>query len=158
MVLAACDDGAPTGPPGPAAAPTTAAPHGHHRRPPPPGRSPPPRPASTLATSTLAQTEGPYFTPRLAETHVAAGARHGEVRKLTVTGYVLDADAARSSGALLDFWQADDAGEYDDRGYRCGAPVQRRRRRLAPETCLRGSIRAGPATSTSRSRPPTARS
>jgi protocatechuate 3,4-dioxygenase beta subunit len=61
-------------------------------------------------------TEGPYFTPgsperkNLLETGVP-----GE--KLTLTGWVLTPDCQPVSGALLDFWQADGEGRYDNAGY-----------------------------------------
>jgi protocatechuate 3,4-dioxygenase beta subunit len=37
---------------------------------------------------------------------------------LLLTGTVLATDCTPISGALLDFWHADDAGEYDNEGYR----------------------------------------
>lgn len=62
------------------------------------------------------QTEGPFFTPdspergSLVEPGMAGQA-------LTVTGRVLSTDCRPVGGALLDFWQANDAGEYDNAGY-----------------------------------------
>jgi protocatechuate 3,4-dioxygenase beta subunit len=38
--------------------------------------------------------------------------------KLVVTGYVLSTDCQPIAAALLDFWQADDNGQYDNVGYR----------------------------------------
>ena len=38
--------------------------------------------------------------------------------RLIVTGYVLDQDCKPVAGALLDFWQADGEGVYDNEGYR----------------------------------------
>jgi protocatechuate 3,4-dioxygenase beta subunit len=66
---------------------------------------------------TPAQTEGPYYTPNtpqrasLLEPGMAG-------TKLVLTGYVLATDCAPVARALLDFWQADDRGEYDNAGYR----------------------------------------
>jgi len=66
---------------------------------------------------TVAQTEGPYFTPNspprtsLLEPGLAG-------RRLTVTGVVLTTDCRPIAGALVDFWQCDDAGVYDNAGYR----------------------------------------
>jgi len=63
------------------------------------------------------QTEGPFFTPNspqrasLMESGMAG-------TRLTVTGVVLSTGCAPVAGALFDFWQADDAGEYDNEGYR----------------------------------------
>ena len=114
MVLAACDDAAPTSP---AAGPTTAA-------------SPPTTAAAagggTLAPTpacddgddpTPSQTEGPYFTPDSPERASLLEAGMGGQR-LVVAGTVLTTDCRPVQRALLDFWQADDAGEYDNQGYR----------------------------------------
>lgn len=66
---------------------------------------------------TLSQTEGPYFTPNsperrsLIETGVVG-------TPLVVTGSVLTRSCRPIAGALLDFWQADGNGEYDNAGYR----------------------------------------
>jgi protocatechuate 3,4-dioxygenase beta subunit len=114
MVLAACDDGPPPGPT--TAAPTTAA---------------PPATTSAGAAGTLAptpacddgddptpaQTEGPYFTPSSPERASLLEAGMGGQR-LVVTGTVLTTDCRPVQRALLDFWQADDAGQYDNQGYR----------------------------------------
>ena len=66
---------------------------------------------------TLAQTEGPYFTPNSPErTSLLEAGMVG--RPLTITGFVLTTDCQPIAGALIDFWQADDAGAYDNVGYR----------------------------------------
>jgi len=65
---------------------------------------------------TLEQTEGPFFTPNSPER--ASLVEPGMAGSpLTVTGRVLSTDCQPVVGALLDFWQADDAGEYDNEGY-----------------------------------------
>jgi hypothetical protein len=114
MVLAACDEGAP---PGPApAAPTTAAPPGTTSA----------GAAGTLAPTpacddgddpTPAQTEGPYFTPDSPRRASLLEAGMGGQR-LVVTGAVVTTGCRPVQRALLDFWQADDAGQYDNQGYR----------------------------------------
>jgi protocatechuate 3,4-dioxygenase beta subunit len=38
--------------------------------------------------------------------------------RIVVAGSVLSTDCRPIPGALLDFWQADDRGEYDNAGYR----------------------------------------
>jgi protocatechuate 3,4-dioxygenase beta subunit len=38
--------------------------------------------------------------------------------RIVVTGLVLTTACAPVAGALVDFWQADDAGRYDNSGYR----------------------------------------
>lgn len=66
---------------------------------------------------TPAQTEGPYYTPNTPER--ASLLEPGmEGTRLIVTGYVLTTDCRPVAGALLDFWQADDRGVYDNAGYR----------------------------------------
>ena len=66
---------------------------------------------------TVPQTEGPFYTPEtpqrqsLLEPGMAG-------RKLVVSGYVYDTACQPIPGALLDFWQCDDAGVYDNVGYR----------------------------------------
>ena len=66
---------------------------------------------------TPAQTEGPYFTPNspLRRSIVPAGA--AGVR-LTLTGRVLTTAGKPVARALIDFWQADADGAYDNSGYR----------------------------------------
>jgi protocatechuate 3,4-dioxygenase beta subunit len=66
---------------------------------------------------TLAQTEGPYFTPSSPERRslIEAGVQG---TPLVVTGFVLTRSCRPVANALLDFWQADGNGEYDDVGYR----------------------------------------
>lgn len=62
-------------------------------------------------------TEGPYFSPgsplraSLVEPGMAG-------TRLTLTGSVLTAACKPVARALLDFWQADARGVYDNRGYR----------------------------------------
>ncbi len=66
---------------------------------------------------TLAQTEGPYYTPNTPEraSLLEAGMTG---TKLTVTGLVLTTGCQPVARALIDFWQCDDAGVYDNAGYR----------------------------------------
>ena len=116
MVLAACDDGAPPGPPDPAAAPTTAAPTATTSA--AAGGTLAPTPACDDGDDpTPAQTEGPYFTPNSPQRASLLEAGVGGQR-LVVAGTVLTTDCRPVQRALLDFWQADDAGEYDNQGYR----------------------------------------
>jgi protocatechuate 3,4-dioxygenase beta subunit len=67
--------------------------------------------------ATEAQTEGPYFTPNspLRRSLVTRGI--GGTR-LTITGRVLNTRCRPVAHALLDFWQADPRGVYDNEGYR----------------------------------------
>ncbi len=67
--------------------------------------------------ATLPQTEGPYFTPNSPER--ASLLEPGMAgTKLSIEGYVYTTDCRPVARALLDFWQADDAGVYDNAGYR----------------------------------------
>ncbi len=66
---------------------------------------------------TPAQTEGPFYTPNTPErTSLLEPGMPGT--KLIVTGYVLAPDCQPVAPALLDFWHCDDAGVYDNVGYR----------------------------------------
>jgi protocatechuate 3,4-dioxygenase beta subunit len=100
MALAACDDR-------PAPATTAAS-----------GGTLAPTPACDDGDDpTPAQTEGPYFTPD--SPHRASLLEPGlGGRRLVVTGTVLTTGCRPVVLALLDFWQADDAGRYDNQGYR----------------------------------------
>ncbi len=65
---------------------------------------------------TLAQTEGPYFTPNSPERMSLLEAGMPGT-KLVVTGYVYTTDCTPVEHALVDFWHCDDAGVYDNEGY-----------------------------------------
>ena len=68
-------------------------------------------------TATLRQTAGPYYTPESPERQSLLEPGMPGTR-LVVSGYVYGTDCQPIPGALLDFWQADDAGGYDNQGYR----------------------------------------
>ncbi|GJF31668.1 dioxygenase [Kitasatospora sp. NE20-6] len=65
---------------------------------------------------TVPQIEGPYFKPNspLRTSLVTAGTVG---TPLTLTGFVLGRACRPITGVLLDFWQADDAGNYDNTGF-----------------------------------------
>ena len=66
---------------------------------------------------TVAQTEGPFFTPDSPErTSLREDGITGT--PLRVTGYVYSSGCDPVPGALLDFWHCDDNGVYDNEGYR----------------------------------------
>jgi protocatechuate 3,4-dioxygenase beta subunit len=72
--------------------------------------------AQTCGVITPRQTEGPFFkTDSPLRTSLIEG---GEKTRFTVTGAVLSAQCKPVPNALLDFWHADEAGEYDNRGFR----------------------------------------
>jgi protocatechuate 3,4-dioxygenase beta subunit len=76
-------------------------------------------PAYSLAQScgpaTPRQTEGPFYRPSTPK-------RSSLVEKgppaLVVTGRVLSKDCKPLANALLDFWHADEQGDYDNQGFR----------------------------------------
>ncbi len=66
---------------------------------------------------TIAQTEGPYYTPNTPER--ASLLEPGLTgTRLLVTGSVLSTGCIPVARALVDFWHCDDAGVYDNVGYR----------------------------------------
>ncbi len=111
--VAACSDDEPR----PSSAPTAA-------ESPTPGRQS--SPAAQLAPTpscadddepTLAQTEGPYFTPNSPERTSLIESGVAGVR-LALAGQVLSTTCQPVARALVDFWQCDAAGVYDNVGYR----------------------------------------
>ena len=73
-------------------------------------------PTPTCGTLTTSQTEGPYFSPGSPlKTNIREARYPGTL--LVVKGKVTS-DCDPVEGALLDFWQADDGGNYDNNGYR----------------------------------------
>jgi protocatechuate 3,4-dioxygenase beta subunit len=66
---------------------------------------------------TLPQIAGPFFMPQSPERSslIEPGMTAGRMR---LRGQVVDANCRPVPGALIDFWQCDDKGEYDNRGYR----------------------------------------
>ena len=66
---------------------------------------------------TPAQTEGPYFKPSspLRSSLLESGITG---TRLVITGQVLTTSCMPIANALLDFWQADNGGNYDNSGYR----------------------------------------
>jgi len=71
----------------------------------------------TAGTQTVQQQEGPFYTP--------STPRRRDIRDplisanvLVVAGRVVDAQCRPLAGAVLDFWQTDHAGRYDQESYR----------------------------------------
>ncbi|MFJ9949057.1 carbohydrate-binding protein [Kitasatospora sp. NPDC091207] len=65
---------------------------------------------------TIEQTEGPYFKPNSPlRTSLITDSTPGT--RLTVSGYVFGRACLPVSGVLLDFWQADVNGAYDNTGF-----------------------------------------
>ena len=74
-------------------------------------------PAPVCNGLTPSQTEGPYYTPDTPERHSLYEDGMPGTR-LTLVGYVLDANCKPLANTWIDFWQADANGEYDNSGYR----------------------------------------
>ena len=73
--------------------------------------------AQTCGSLTPRQTEGPFFKTNTPQriTLIEPGSK---APRLVVIGRVLTRDCKPVKGALLDFWHADETGDYDNRGYR----------------------------------------
>lgn len=66
---------------------------------------------------TLPQTEGPYFKPSSPE-RIELFGQGMAGQPIELVGFVLTRACKPLAGALLDFWQADDKGSYDNSGFR----------------------------------------
>jgi protocatechuate 3,4-dioxygenase beta subunit len=66
---------------------------------------------------TPSQTAGPFYTPDSPRRNslVEPGSR---AERLLLTGVVFSPQCEPVANALLDFWHCDEAGEYDNRGFR----------------------------------------
>ncbi|GAA3441973.1 carbohydrate-binding protein [Planomonospora venezuelensis] len=71
--------------------------------------------ACTPGRTTIAQTEGPYFKPNSPERDDLTAGVSGT--RLVVTGHVFNRACQPLSRVLLDFWQADTMGAYDNVRY-----------------------------------------
>jgi protocatechuate 3,4-dioxygenase beta subunit len=67
--------------------------------------------------ATLPQTEGPYFKPSSPE-RIELFEEGMAGQPIELIGLVLTRACKPVAGALLDFWQADAKGEYDNSGFR----------------------------------------
>jgi protocatechuate 3,4-dioxygenase beta subunit len=71
---------------------------------------------ATCGAPTPAETEGPYFKAGSpSSSTLAADGMAGT--PLHLSGVVLDANCQPIAGAVLEFWQADSTGQYDNSGY-----------------------------------------
>jgi protocatechuate 3,4-dioxygenase beta subunit len=74
-------------------------------------------PTPACGARTPPQTAGPFFSPSSPErTRLREDGMPGV--PLSVRGRVLSTDCRPVPGALLEFWQCDGAGRYDNEGYR----------------------------------------
>jgi protocatechuate 3,4-dioxygenase beta subunit len=82
------------------------------------GRTRPPTPAcGDGSRPTASQTEGPYFKARSPQRSSLLEPGLTGTR-IVVSGSVVSTDCAPIARALVDFWQADDGGAYDNTGFR----------------------------------------
>ncbi|MBI3375554.1 MAG: intradiol ring-cleavage dioxygenase, partial [Betaproteobacteria bacterium] len=63
------------------------------------------------------QTAGPYFKPN-SPRRAAMMESGSNAALLVVTGLVLSTECKPVANALVDFWHADEFGEYDNKGFR----------------------------------------
>ena len=70
----------------------------------------------TCGALSASQTEGPFFKPNSPQRNSLVEAR-GKGTRLVVSGRALSPRCTPVAGALLDFWHADEAGEYDNSGF-----------------------------------------
>ena len=75
-----------------------------------------PTPACGAQSATPSQTEGPYFKPSSPE-RVSLLEPEMRGRRLVVSGVVRGTDCRPVPRVLLDFWQADAGGRYDNAGF-----------------------------------------
>lgn len=73
--------------------------------------------ACTAGTVSHPQIEGPFYTPQTPERRDIRDPVVGAT-SLIVMGRVLDSQCRPIAGAILDFWQTDRSGVYDQQGYR----------------------------------------
>lgn len=80
------------------------------------GLAPTPACGAGGAELTARQTEGPYYSPDTPRRDDLTDGVEGP--PLVVMGRVLTPDCRPIANAVLDFWQADSQGRYDNQGYR----------------------------------------
>lgn len=66
---------------------------------------------------TPSQTAGPFYTPDSPRRNSLAEPG-SKAERLVLTGLVLSPQCKPVANALLDFWHCDEAGDYDNRGFR----------------------------------------
>ena len=73
--------------------------------------------AAACGEATPRQTEGPFFKPDSPK-RVSLIERDSGKERVVLTGVVLSPQCKPVANALLDFWHADENGDYDNRGNR----------------------------------------
>jgi protocatechuate 3,4-dioxygenase beta subunit len=72
--------------------------------------------ACTPGSATAVQTEGPFYSPKTPLRRDIRSANASAV-PLIITGRVLTTQCEPVVGAVMDFWQTGDDGDYDNQGY-----------------------------------------
>jgi protocatechuate 3,4-dioxygenase beta subunit len=70
----------------------------------------------TCGQLTARQTEGPFFKTHTPQRHSLV--EKGDKNVLVISGRVVSAQCKPVTNALLDFWHADELGDYDNQGFR----------------------------------------
>jgi hypothetical protein len=110
--------------------------------------------AQTCGKQTAPQTPGPFFKPD-SPVKGSLFEKGQQSVLLVVTGTVLSVQCRPVANALLDFWHADEFGEYDNRGFRFrGHQFADAQGRWRLETILPGEYPGRARHITSRSRRP----
>src|SRR3954462_11831856 len=73
--------------------------------------------AELCSKPTPRETEGPFFKPASPQ-RITLIEPASKAPPLVVSGRVLTADCRPQPNALLDFWHADEEGDYDNKGFR----------------------------------------
>lgn len=71
----------------------------------------------TCGERTPPQTAGPFFRPSSPK-RISLIDPQSKAERLVLTGVVLSSQCTPVANALLDFWHADEGGEYDNQGFR----------------------------------------
>ena len=75
------------------------------------------QPANHLCgKQTLPQMQGPFFTP-LSPERINLLEPKMKAPRMRLTGLVVDTACRPIAGAMLDFWQCDERGQYDTKGF-----------------------------------------
>jgi len=96
---------------------------------------------------TARQTEGPFFKTNTPQRNSLL--EKGDKNLLVISGRVVSAQCKPVTNALLDFWHADELGDYDNRVFATGVTSSRTRREasVSRPSCRR-NIPAAHGTST----------
>ena len=72
----------------------------------------------TCGKQTVSQTEGPFYTRNSPNRGSLLEKDSGKAPRIIISGLVLSPQCKPVANALVDFWHADEFGEYDNKGFR----------------------------------------